>query len=521
MMQHADTSVCVYESQLPRLDNEHDRQALIFYDKEDTMKNRVRNFTSIFLALATLLLGAGGALSQEWVQMQSPVTTPLKCVWGVSSSDVYAVGSGGVVLHYDGSAWSKITTLPNLTENLMSIYGTSASNIIIVGSNGLILQYNGTAWEKRESPTSNILYSVWCSSASDIFIAGEQGAVIHCDENDCVKEDYVITDFYLYGVWGASAGNVFTAGGGGTIARYDGKNWAVMESNSTKTLNSIWGASATDIYAAGMEGTLLHYNGTVWTPLNVIKRDFYAVGGTPSPYRVYVAGKDGKISYKTSNDAAASWTDVTSGTPYTLQSIWFSKTNDGFIVGDKGTILHYTSNAPVDTPPAAEFTVTISTDDSLTVYVDASQSSDNQTQASDLQVRWDWESDGVYETAFSTTKLNSHTYPAAGTYTITAEVKDSGGLTATASQEITLTVSPGGCPAQQLLGEADPRLETARRFRDQILLKSAAGKVLIRAYYAHAETINSLLDKNPRLSSWAKYCFESLLPLIEPLVEKQ
>lgn len=33
-------------------------------------------------------------------------TVDLTGVWGTSSSDLFAVGSGGTVLHYDGSAWS-------------------------------------------------------------------------------------------------------------------------------------------------------------------------------------------------------------------------------------------------------------------------------------------------------------------------------------------------------------------------------------------------------------------------------
>ena len=30
-------------------------------------------------------------------------------IWGVSTDDVFAVGEGGTVLHYDGSTWSRMT----------------------------------------------------------------------------------------------------------------------------------------------------------------------------------------------------------------------------------------------------------------------------------------------------------------------------------------------------------------------------------------------------------------------------
>ena len=46
-----------------------------------------------------------------------------------------------------------------------------------------------------------------------------------------------------------------------------------------------------------------------------------------------------------------------------------------------------------------------------------------------LEVRWDWGDDGVWDTAWSTTKNVTHEYRAPGTYTIRLEVRDTGGLT--------------------------------------------------------------------------------------------
>ena len=74
-------------------------------------------------------------------------------------------------------------------------------------------------------------------------------------------------------------------------------------------------------------------------------------------------------------------------------------------------------------PPAADFTATIS--DALEVTLDATSCSDNETPLADLEVRWDWESDGTWDTAWSTTKVLTHTYALDGTYTITMEVRDS------------------------------------------------------------------------------------------------
>jgi len=56
------------------------------------------------------------------------------------------------------------------------------------------------------------------------------------------------------------------------------------------------------------------------------------------------------------------------------------------------------------------------------------------------------------------------------------------------------------CPATQLLGKGSAQLDILRRFRDEVLSKSAAGRKLSRLYYAHARSITLRLSRNPLLS---------------------
>lgn len=95
--------------------------------------------------------------------------------------------------------------------------------------------------------------------------------------------------------------------------------------------------------------------------------------------------------------------------------------------------------------PVASFTATPM--ENATVLVDASASSDLETPAADLEVRWDFQNDGTWETAFSRTRQESHTYPGNGTYTIKLEVRDGGGKTSIAIQTVNLAA------AQNVQGE--------------------------------------------------------------------
>ena len=68
--------------------------------------------------------------------------------------------------------------------------------------------------------------------------------------------------------------------------------------------------------------------------------------------------------------------------------------------------------------------------------VDASPSSDAEDQLSSLIVRWDWESDGAWDTAWAKVKTATHQYSSEGIYNITLEVMDSGGLTDTITHSV-------------------------------------------------------------------------------------
>jgi hypothetical protein len=89
------------------------------------------------------------------------------------------------------------------------------------------------------------------------------------------------------------------------------------------------------------------------------------------------------------------------------------------------------------TPPTASFTVspqlgTVDTDFAF----DATGSSDTKDDAAALQVRWDWENDGVMDTGFSTTKTATHRFASVGQDTVVLEVLNTAGLTAITTRTV-------------------------------------------------------------------------------------
>lgn len=92
--------------------------------------------------------------------------------------------------------------------------------------------------------------------------------------------------------------------------------------------------------------------------------------------------------------------------------------------------------------PYAYFEVVAPAQGEFTVFVNASNSADAEDADDLLEVRWDWEDDGVWDTAWSAVKTASHQYEAQGVYTIRLEVQDTGGLVGSTAREV--TVRSGG-----------------------------------------------------------------------------
>jgi PKD repeat protein len=96
-----------------------------------------------------------------------------------------------------------------------------------------------------------------------------------------------------------------------------------------------------------------------------------------------------------------------------------------------------------NTPPTAAFSIDSTTGTTATVFgFDATGSSDLETPLAELQVRWDWETDAAFDTDWSTAKVITHSYDALGVYTITMEVRDTGGLTDTVAHTVTVQSLP-------------------------------------------------------------------------------
>lgn len=298
------------------------------------------------LALIAILLSAAFHIStpepasaeDSWTAMTSNSTSYLNGVWGSSGSDVFAVGEGGAILHYNGSTWSAMTSATVYTLN--GVWGSSGSDVFAVGEMGAIIHYNGSAWSVMTSDNTIGLTSVWGTSSSDVYAAGYAGIILHYNGSTWSTVASGTTYNELRGIWGSSGSDIFIVGGVGTILHYNGSTWSIMTNDATNNqLRSVWGSSGSNVFAVDIAGTIIHYDGSAWSiQSSGLVGSLVSIWGSSSS-DIFAVGYGGVIVHYN----GSTWSIMTSGTTYDLISVWGQCASTVFTVGSLGTILHYGS----------------------------------------------------------------------------------------------------------------------------------------------------------------------------------
>src|SRR5262245_54649510 len=121
--------------------------------------------------LALAACGGGDGDDQPeipWVAVTEGEGAALLSVWSDGANDVWVVGgdprdgTGPLVFHYDGTAWTKLVT-GEVNVDLWWVYGFANGPVFMSGSNGTILKFENGAFEKQVTPpeVTNIVFGLY------------------------------------------------------------------------------------------------------------------------------------------------------------------------------------------------------------------------------------------------------------------------------------------------------------------------------------------------------------------------
>jgi hypothetical protein len=282
----------------------------------------------------------------SWTQ---PQHRTLRAIWGSDTTDVWAVGDAGTIVHFAGQRWELVAG--GTTATLHDVNGRSSRDVWAVGDKGTILHYDGIAWSQVQSPSSLDLSALYVGAQGDVWAVGQAGQILYRAAGASgafVMQDCGVST-WLTGIWGSGPEQIWAVGQKSTLCRWNGTAWIkqpdLQGRYSEGNLTHIWGTSTQSAWILSDADYLYHFQGSTWDELPCPgslrsgwgKRKAMFVVGNHGTIKMY----DGTGDY----DFVCPLHSVRSGTEETLLGIWGSSAGAIWAVGSTGVILTYQSDA--------------------------------------------------------------------------------------------------------------------------------------------------------------------------------
>lgn len=273
----------------------------------------------------------GGPFDPSTIGGALDLRTRITAIRGRSASDVWAVGAGGTIVHFDGTSWSRSET--GTIETMNAIWLRENEEIALVSlaamyTRGLPLPDGGNAppsaggWSEGTlfefGPSAAVTSTwtapgapwLWCSSPAQNGSTGlwrlhVDPASQSLDIANPFGDDVCATlpCAWMTSVHGTSGDDLWAVGYSGTTYRitnaqgdapvitpFDSKTWA--------GLNGVWAASEKDAWSVGGAGVIRHYTGqpTSWDVVDDVPTtgNLNAIWGTSST-DVWAVGNDAVV----------------------------------------------------------------------------------------------------------------------------------------------------------------------------------------------------------------------------------
>jgi hypothetical protein len=290
-----------------------------------------------------------------WSQVSSRVTqASLASVWAASPSEVYAVGSDGLIVKHVGigaqGSWKIIPSSNKTTLNAVSGYvpPTGDADVWAVGAEGTILHQAGSVWVVEGGVLGVAeLTGLWVG-ADAVFVVGRGGRIYSRIQGSWNIElgpmGPPITDD-LFAAWGTGSNDsrvAYVVGSKGIILRRDKVGWTQEAAGmTTETLVSLVGTAEEGLTALGNKGSVLRRSAGKWTlssarPLAQTGATGVAACAVAKTGELWGVGTQGVIMRRVGTD----WQAEQSLTNQPFTSVGCAGPDDIYVVGPSGLILH-------------------------------------------------------------------------------------------------------------------------------------------------------------------------------------
>ena len=211
---------------------------------------------------STSMSGSGGKAGAAGAGMSSAAGGETSGSAG-TAEDAGAAGQTG-----GAGMGSSVDPPPELTWTLEddafatnAIWGSGPDDVYFVGQGGSITHFNGAIWELNFPNTSAHLTGIWGSGPNDIHISTYSNAMLHSTGGGVWTKQLLDLGWTFSDVWGASPTEVVATNGG--FIRYGAEGyWGGLEHlPGTYGGVKVSGSSANDLWFINPYGEIQHYLG--------------------------------------------------------------------------------------------------------------------------------------------------------------------------------------------------------------------------------------------------------------------
>ncbi len=202
-----------------------------------------------------------------WTELETPLTADLYDVTGTESGELILVGIEGSVLRKVGDDFYFL--MASTSNTLRSIYALDDNHVWAVGSAGTIMFYDGNIWSRQQAnhppndegeaePITETFYSVWGASPDDVWAFGDNGRLVHFNGE---KWDRVTHEdpHLVRSLTGWANDAVLGVGSAGYATYFDGSLWYAIDTGTVATLHDIVVLDDITAIAVGDAGTVLTF----------------------------------------------------------------------------------------------------------------------------------------------------------------------------------------------------------------------------------------------------------------------
>jgi hypothetical protein len=199
-----------------------------------------------------------------------------QAIWGSAPDDIWLVGSGERIYHFDGS---EVVEIPNdnpAGTSFSDIHGSGPDDIWAVGTNGKAKHYDGMSWVEVTTASVSDIDDIWVAPDGNAWAVGENGIVMRYTPGEGWDDelDVTVSTVQWKAVTGTSSSDVWIAGYHNQMAHFDGEEWSFEDGSGYASghVRKLWALAPDDIWGASDYGIIVHYDGDVWRALETRTR---------------------------------------------------------------------------------------------------------------------------------------------------------------------------------------------------------------------------------------------------------